>query len=156
LHATLHNNQVAAKNQRADADAKAAVAGKAEVAKAEARLRKRQEEAKAAEAKLGRDRAEVERMRGERLALPGHWEKAKAAASQAGFAVHPLTEARNQAEWRALSNCLHVPHPEWFGLGRDVVEHGRYNRLELTRAWRIENPAVRVQCSAALSPASLS
>ena len=121
---------MAAKNQRADADAKAAAAGKAEVAKAEARLRKRQEEAKAAEAKLGRDRAEVERMRGERLALPGYWEKKEAVASQAGFAVHPLTEARNQAEWRALSNCLRVPHPEWFGQGRDVVEHGRYNRLE--------------------------
>jgi hypothetical protein len=38
--------------------------------------------------------------------------------------------------------CLHVPNPGWLGRERDQAESGRYLRLELARAWRIENPTM--------------
>jgi hypothetical protein len=40
---------------------------------------------------------------------------------------------------RALQNCLATDGTQ-LGHGRDVVEHGRYSRLELSIAWRIEHP----------------
>jgi hypothetical protein len=76
-------------------------------------------------------------LRGERLALQRYCQRSTAELSELGFALHPICDI-----WRPLSRCLHVPNPGWLGHGRDQAESGRYLRLELARAWRIENPTL--------------
>ena len=57
--------------------------------------------------------------------MPRYWEKRKAQQSGMGLAVLPLSRERNRGVWDALAKSLHVPHPDWLGHGRDVVEAGR-------------------------------
>ena len=68
-------------------------------------------------------------------ALPGEWKH----TSDQGFSLQPIH--RGQGVWAALAACLKTRRADWLGEGRDVPPgHPPYNRLELARAWRIENP----------------
>jgi hypothetical protein len=69
--------------------------------------------------------------------LPRHWEKKEAEASADGFAVHPIHE--DDAQWLSLSDCLQT-RGDWLGEGRDVKEKEKYDKLQLVRAWQVENP----------------
>ena len=141
--------QLAAEEQRVGASRQEVEAQRAAVAASERRARERQKAAVEAEARAQRERQKAERLRGERLALPRYWQRSAAERSELGFALHPISSERNGDIWRPLSRCLHVPNPGWLGHGRDQAEGGRYARLELARAWRIENPTMWRQYAAA-------
>jgi hypothetical protein len=112
------------------------------VAVSERRARERQKAVVEVEARAQRERQKAERLCSERLALPRYWQRSTAERSELGFALHPISSERNGDIWRPLSRCLHVPDPGWLGRVRDQAEGGRYLRLELARAWRIENPTM--------------
>eukprot|EP00930_Biecheleria_cincta_P057968 TRINITY_DN43835_c0_g1_i1.p1 TRINITY_DN43835_c0_g1~~TRINITY_DN43835_c0_g1_i1.p1 ORF type:complete len:815 (-),score=124.38 TRINITY_DN43835_c0_g1_i1:106-2550(-) len=58
--------------------------------------------------------------------------------------IVPIAEA--DSEWRTLSACLVVEHPEWLGQGKDYRPQNNrgssYNHLKLKMAWRVENAAL--------------
>lgn len=53
---------------------------------------------------------------------------------------------RSDSQWKMLSQCVPVGHPEWLGTGSDYHRNNnggwQYNALKLAAAWRIENRAV--------------
>lgn len=69
------------------------------------------------------------------LAAPGHWDPGDPPSQ--GWRCARLRPG--DAAFRGLAACLRTD-PGELGVGRDVVEGGRYTRLELKCAWRIENP----------------
>lgn len=69
------------------------------------------------------------------LDLPTHWQQDGILPSQ-GFRCVVLPPS--MPEFKALRDCLTTRSVD-LGIGRDVVEKGRYSKLELSRAWRIEN-----------------
>jgi hypothetical protein len=88
-----------------------------------------------------KEKAELGRRKAERLHFPRYWKRE--GADRDGFALFPLTEARNAAVWRVLARCLHTPRPEWMGSGTDTEEPWPANsrsKLVLSRAWRLESP----------------
>lgn len=68
--------------------------------------------------------------------LPAHWDLAQGATrpSQGWLAV-PVVDA---TALKSLQQLLATDGNE-LGQGRDVVQRGTYNRLELVHAWRLEN-----------------
>jgi hypothetical protein len=134
--------QLTAEEQRVRASRLEEEAQRTAVATLERGAREQQKAAVKAEARAQRERQKEERLCGERLALQRYRQRSAAELSELGFALHPISSERNGDIWRPLSRCLHVPNPGWLGHGRDQAESGRYLRLELARAWRIENPTM--------------
>ena len=96
---------------------------------------------------MQRARAEAEAAK--RFALPAFWTQGQVSTeSTGGYTLVPLT-TDNSSELAALGDLLTTPHPEWFGVGRDVQSRGRYTKLKLQCAWRLENPAKWMEYAAA-------
>lgn len=72
----------------------------------------------------------------DRDGLPSHWSGSPAPSQ--GWSLVP---ERDLAIKKILQACL-VTEGHHLGHGRDVVEHGHYNRLDLALAWRIEHPSL--------------
>lgn len=76
--------------------------------------------------------------------------RAELALEEHGCALHPIDEAHDGDEWRALSAFLETDHGSRLGHGRDHKGGTRrYNVLRLAAAWRIDNPAARGKYKAA-------
>ena len=96
---------------------------------------------------MQRARADAEAAK--RFALPAFWTQGQASTeSTGGYTLVPLT-ADKSSELAALGDLLTTPHPEWLGIGRDVQSRGRYTKLKLQCAWRLENPAKWMEYAAA-------
>lgn len=65
--------------------------------------------------------------------VPSHWSGEPAPAQ--GWSAIPICDLKVRD---TLQACL-ATDGSMLGMGRDVVEAGRYTRLELVHAWRIEN-----------------
>ena len=73
--------------------------------------------------------------------VPSHWTVADPKVKMPRqYLLHSVTCDR--ALFTALQECLAVEHPQYLGHGRDQRRGGQYTRLELQRAWRVENPAL--------------
>lgn len=69
-------------------------------------------------------------------------EKAAAALSEDGFALHPLDEADDSATWRSLAQFLLTSDPAQLGKGKDVTRSfGEYN--DSSRPGRLSTRARR-------------
>eukprot|EP00931_Biecheleriopsis_adriatica_P115204 TRINITY_DN91026_c0_g1_i1.p1 TRINITY_DN91026_c0_g1~~TRINITY_DN91026_c0_g1_i1.p1 ORF type:complete len:898 (-),score=120.32 TRINITY_DN91026_c0_g1_i1:30-2375(-) len=67
--------------------------------------------------------------------IPSHWQADDMPAQ--GWRCIRLEP--DSCDFQALARSLRTD-PAQLGVGRDVQEHGKYRRLVLARAWRIENP----------------
>jgi len=84
----------------------------------------------------GRDERHIERVKAH--AMPDYWEKRIATTSPDGFAAILLDPTgRDRRTWAALQQLLQTD-PEKLKLRRGTT----HDRLELTCAWRLENPAL--------------
>lgn len=72
------------------------------------------------------------------ISLPDHWSQE---ASKARCELLCVALPTHSEEFKALSSSLRT-NPQWLGVGRDVQEAGRYSRLALASAWRVENPGL--------------
>ena len=71
---------------------------------------------------------------------PSHWQKLDRQQSNKGFGVVPLQDNDVLAQ---LEKFLNVDDPKNLGFGRDVKQDvGKYVKLKLAYAWRIQNPAL--------------
>ena len=71
-------------------------------------------------------------------------QKAAAALSEDGFALHPLDEIEDSALWQSLAQFLRTSDAAQLGKSKDVTRSfGEYNALRLASAWRIEHPRAR-------------
>ena len=76
-------------------------------------------------------------------ARPSHWVQLKKEQSLKGFGLCVVNPESNASTWAALERFLEVDDPRNLGYGRDVKQSvGKYVRLRLVRAWRIQNPAL--------------
>ena len=122
-------------------------------------LKRRQEEdlalleelADLEEEDLAEQRRRQKQQRGRRTATKARRsEKAAAALSEDGFALHPLDEADDSATWRSLAQFLLTSDPAQLGKGKDVTRSfGEYNELRLVSAWKIEHPRSQERFNAA-------
>ena len=77
-------------------------------------------------------------------------QKAAAALSEDGFALHPLDEIEDSALWQSLAQFLRTSDAAQLGKGKDVTRSfGEYNALRLASAWRVEHPRARRRYDAA-------
>ena len=75
------------------------------------------------------------------LEPPGHWRKLDKQQSAKGFGVVPLEDSDDV--WAQLEHFLKVDDPKNLGFGRDVKQGvGKYVKLRLACAWRIQNSAL--------------
>ena len=122
-------------------------------------LKRRQEEdlalleelADLEEEDLAEQRRRQKQQRGRRTATKARRsEKAAAALSEDGFALHPLDEADDSATWRSLAQFLLTSDPAQLGKGKDATRSfGEYNELRLVSAWKIEHPRSQERFNAA-------
>jgi len=94
---------------------------------------------------LRRERQAVEHSR---FARPEHWSAAPSAAAGGGLRLIAIPDTARSGVFGALQ-----AHLDGTGIGdggRDQQQHGRYSRLKLVRAWRVEHDelysAYRVAC----------
>ena len=99
------------------------------------------------EARLRDKRQQVDKFKdsirqrfGQRFGLPSYWEQAMALSSDRGYALHEVNAGNDGKTYELLQRFLSTTKPHELGVGRDVKWAGKYTKLELQRAWRIEHP----------------
>jgi len=99
------------------------------------------------EARLQDKRQQVDKFKdsmrqrfGQRFGLPSYWEQAMALSSDRGYALHEVNAGNDGKTYELLQRFLCTTKPHELGVGRDVKWAGKYTKLELQRAWRIEHP----------------
>ena len=102
-------------------------------------VEKGRQKLKETEKKVAKEKQEVARLQRKRLLPPRYWAQDSVKKAGASFAMVGISDQSDAGLWRTLSSCLATVNSQWLGHGRDVVERGNYSRLELTRAWRIQN-----------------
>ena len=93
------------------------------------------------EARLRDKRQQVDKFKDSiRQIIPSYWEQAMALSSDRGYALHEVNAGNDGKTYELLQRFLCTTKPHELGVGRDVKWAGKYTKLELQRAWRIEHP----------------
>jgi hypothetical protein len=71
-------------------------------------------------------------------ACPTYWHQRGTSGGGLGLEV---IDAKSN-EWKVFEGLLEQTRADWLGKGQDQATRGRYNRLEVKRAWRVENPTL--------------